>query len=54
MTVRGDAERLPHEKFLRVKITGMDPQLHLPSLAPEAPGQRLKLELKLRVSARPA
>ena len=47
--VGGDAERLPHHSYLRLRITGVDPQLYLPSLAePLASGT---LSLKLRVSA---
>jgi SAM-dependent methyltransferase len=50
MKVGGDAQRLEHSKFFRVKITGLDPQLHLPSLA-AAGGQPLSVEIRLRVHA---
>ena len=30
VTVEGDAERLPHPEHLRLRITGVDPQLVLP------------------------
>ena len=46
--VRGDAERLPDGNVLRFKITGIDPQLYLPSISlPEtAP---LILQMRLQV-----
>lgn len=47
--VEGDAQRLPHASFLRLRITGVDPQLYLPPLAThDAP---LAVELRLRVVA---
>jgi hypothetical protein len=46
----GDAQRLAHPKFLRVKITGIDPQLYLPPLAAEG-DQRLVLEMRVQVHA---
>ena len=46
--VRGDAERLPDEKALRIKITGIDPQLYLPAIG-TAGGDRLFLQMRLRV-----
>ncbi|MDQ6626440.1 MAG: class I SAM-dependent methyltransferase, partial [Verrucomicrobiota bacterium] len=30
IAIAGDAERLPHSQWLRVAVTGLDPQLHLP------------------------
>ena len=48
MAVRGDAERLPDESLLRVKVTGVDPQLHLPYVE-TAGASRLSLEMRLRV-----
>jgi hypothetical protein len=52
--VRGDAERLPADSLLRLKITGIDPQLHLPAI--ETPADRpLFVEMRLRViSSSPA
>jgi hypothetical protein len=46
--VRGDAERLRDESLLRLKITGIDPQLHLRAM--ETPADRpLFVEMRLRV-----
>ncbi|HEX4640089.1 MAG TPA: class I SAM-dependent methyltransferase [Chthoniobacterales bacterium] len=46
--VRGDAERLPDASLLRLRITGIDPQLHLPAI--ETPADRpLFVEMRLRV-----
>ncbi|MFN2622330.1 MAG: class I SAM-dependent methyltransferase [Chthoniobacterales bacterium] len=46
--VRGDAERLPDESLLRLRITGIDPQLHLPAI--ETPADALLfVEMRLRV-----
>lgn len=50
ITLGGDAERVPNDKFLRVKITGIDPQLRLPMvLVP--PGEELEVQLRLRAHA---
>jgi SAM-dependent methyltransferase len=49
ITVAGDAERLPHPKVLRLRITGVDPQLVLPLLEIGPDEQRLRVELRLRV-----
>ncbi len=46
LLVQGDAERLPDPDSLRVRITGVDPQLFLPPL-PAA--EELSVELRLRV-----
>ena len=46
----GDAERIAHATYLRVKVTGPDPQLHLPNLEP-ADDSQLEVKLRLRVSA---
>ena len=48
IAVRGDAERLPDEKVLRLKITGIDPQLYLPRVETAGAG-RLFLEMRMRV-----
>lgn len=46
--VGGDAEQLPHESYLRLRITGVDPQLYLPPIAePLAAGV---VSMKLRVT----
>ena len=51
ITLRGDLERLDHPTALRLKITGIDPQLWLPVVA-LPPGQEpAVLEIRLRVSA---
>ena len=47
----GDVERLDHPTALRLKITGIDPQLYLP-IVPLPPSEEpLVLHLRLRVSA---
>ena len=46
--VRGDAERLPGDGLLRLKVTGIDPQLHLPAIETPADSS-LSLEMRLRV-----
>ena len=50
IAVRGDAERLPHDRLLRLKITGIDPQLYLPAIETTA-AEPVVLEMRLRVSA---
>ncbi len=47
--VTGDAERLPHSKLLRLRITGADPQLVLPALEVKPGDQPLRVELRLNV-----
>jgi hypothetical protein len=49
--IRGDAERLPHPKFLRLKITGIDPQLYLPPLCVTARDGPVRVEMRLQVHA---
>jgi len=46
--VRGDAERLPDAKLLRLRITGIDPQLYLPAIETPADAS-LFVEMRLRV-----
>ena len=46
--IRGDAERLPHDSLLRLRITGIDPQLYLPRVETARRGG-LFLEMRLRV-----
>jgi SAM-dependent methyltransferase len=50
IAVEGDAERLPHLEFLRLRITGVDPQLILPVLETHPAEAKLTLELRLRVT----
>jgi hypothetical protein len=47
--IAGDCRREPHDKFLRLQITGVDPQLYLPELRIASP--EVSVSLKLRVSA---
>ncbi len=49
IAVEGDAERLPHPQYLRLRITGIDPQLVLPALDTGPDEQKLTVELRLRV-----
>ena len=48
--VRGDAERLPDNTLLRLRITGIDPQLHLPAIETPA-DEKLFVEMRLRVTS---
>ena len=50
ITLAGDAERVANSKFLRVKITGIDPQLRLPMVT-IPPGEELEVHLRLRAHA---
>ena len=47
--VEGDAERLPHPWFLRLRITGVDPQLYLPPFTHAEADAPLAVELQMRV-----
>jgi hypothetical protein len=49
--IRGDAERLPDSGFLRLKITGVDPQLYLPPLAIMGGVEPTRVEMRLQVHA---
>jgi hypothetical protein len=49
LAVRGDAERVPDPNGLRLKITGIDPQLYLPAIETPAGNKRLRVEMRLRV-----
>ena len=49
VTVEGDAERLPHPERLRLRITGVDPQLVLPRIGTTPVDERLRVEMRLRV-----
>jgi len=46
--IRGDAERIPG-RSLRLRVTGIDPQLYLPAIETAGAG-RLYLEIRLRVT----
>lgn len=46
----GDAEPMAHPDYLRLKVTGIDPQLILPSLAPVKGNEAIEVKLRLRVS----
>ena len=50
LRVSGDAVREPHADWLRLRITGIDPQIYLPSVTlPEDAGHAV-LKMKLRVT----
>src|SRR4029077_550894 len=49
VTVQGDAERVPHPERLRLRITGVDPQLVLPGIGTTSGDERLRVEMRLRV-----
>lgn len=49
IAVRGDVERLPDEKLLRLRITGIDPQLYLPPIQLRSHKAPLRLHIQLRV-----
>lgn len=49
ITVAGDAERVAHPRVLRLRITGVDPQLVLPELEIDPSDQPLRVELRLHV-----
>ncbi len=51
IVVTGDAQRHPHPAYLRLKITGIDPQLFLPRIVAGTEGTCLVLTMRLRVSA---
>ncbi len=49
LKIAGDAERLPHPTWLRLQITGPDPQLYLPPLElPNEPAERVQVCLRVR------
>ena len=51
IVLSGDVERLAHPTALRLKITGVDPQLCLPVLALPSSEEPLVLQMRLQVSA---
>ncbi|HEY2138946.1 MAG TPA: hypothetical protein VGH00_02625, partial [Chthoniobacterales bacterium] len=48
--IGGDAERIP-DRTLRVRVTGIDPQLYLPPIALPAGDAPVVIDLRLRVTA---
>jgi hypothetical protein len=50
VALAGDAESMPHPDYLRLKVTGIDPQLILPSLAPVEGAEAIEVKLRLRIS----
>jgi hypothetical protein len=50
IAVRGDAERMPHSWFLRLQVTGVDPQLHLPLIATDTSDAALVVSVCLRIT----
>ena len=52
LIVGGDAERSPHPKVLRLRITGIDPQLYLPVFEVDLDEEKLRVEMRLRVFER--
>ena len=53
IAVQGNAERLPHSEYLRLRITGIDPQLVLPVLEIGPHEGKLQVELHLCVCNEP-
>jgi hypothetical protein len=51
IVVAGDAHRLPHPDFLRLKISGIDPQLLLPVL--DIPSEERPLQIQLSIFMHP-
>jgi len=51
IALKGDLEHLPHPTALRLKITGIDPQLWLPVVALPSGEEPLVLQIRLLVSA---
>ncbi len=49
--VAGDAAREPHPRFLRIRVTGVDPQLHLPAIDLPADKDSWQVILRFRISA---
>ena len=51
VALAGDAEHMPHPDYLRLRVTGVDPQLILPSIPAASTDQALRVKLRVRVSA---
>lgn len=49
--IAGDGVRFPHPEFLRIRISGVDPQLYLPALPQPGRTASATIHLRLRVSA---
>jgi hypothetical protein len=50
IALTGDAEPMEHPDYLRLKVTGIDPQLILPSLPGIQPNEIIRVKLRLLVS----
>lgn len=50
VALAGDAERMAHPDYLRLRITGLDPQLILPVLSAVSANEPLAVKLRLRVA----
>lgn len=50
IAVAGDAERHPHHVYLRIEITGLDPQLYLPRIDSTSGTGALTVRLRLRAT----
>lgn len=50
IAIVGDATPIPHPEYLRLKVTGIDPQLILPSLPAVAADEIMQVKMRLRVS----
>jgi hypothetical protein len=50
ISVAGDAQPIPHPEYLRLKVTGIDPQLILPGLPPVSSDETIEVKLRLKVS----
>jgi SAM-dependent methyltransferase len=53
IALAGDAQPIAHPEHLRLRVTGIDPQLILPVLSPPPPGETIEVKLRLRVSSAP-
>lgn len=49
IVLAGDVQRLPSSATLRLKITGLDPQLYLPPLSSVDGGERLTFKILMRI-----
>ncbi|HEY1584022.1 MAG TPA: hypothetical protein VGF73_13080, partial [Chthoniobacterales bacterium] len=49
ITIAGDAERVADAEVLRLRISGIDPQLVLPELEAEPADEPLRVELRLHL-----
>ena len=51
IALAGDAQPMAHPNYLRFRVTGVDPQLILPSLPAVSADEALKVKLRVRVAA---